>query len=209
MKKSLIITPNNLGWIQTELDDIEIDYLWKCIENKKGSWKFNLAGNITGSYALVDKSDWFFNNTLKPAIKLYAENFKNMGFNVPITERHLYRLTEIWVNYQKQNEFNPLHDHSGVYSFVIWMKIPTSFDDQKKNPLANQINDNSISNFKFQYLNILGQSMNYNYEMSPEWEGTMLFFPSQLLHIVYPFYNCDDERISISGNIKIDTSKQL
>ena len=207
MKKSLIITPNNLGWIQTELDDIEIDYLWNCIDNHKEDYKESLAGNITGSYALVDKSDWFFKNTLKPAIKLYAQKFKNMGDNIPITERHLYQLTDIWVNYQYKHEFNPLHDHSGVYSFVIWMKIPTSFDDQKKNPLTNRINDDSISNFKFQYLNILGQSMNFNYKMSPEWEGTMVFFPSQLMHIVYPFYNCDDERISISGNIMVDTSK--
>tara|TARA_B100001996_G_C18540157_1_gene546590 strand:+ start:143 stop:766 length:624 start_codon:yes stop_codon:yes gene_type:complete len=207
MKKSLIITPDNLGWIQTELDDIEIDHLWNCIDNQKEDYKQNLAGNITGSYSLVDKSDWFFNNTLKPAIKLYAENFTNMGWNIPTTGKHLYKLTELWVNYQYKHEFNPLHDHGGVYSFVIWMKIPTSFDDQKKNPITNRINDDSISNFQFQYLNILGQSMNFNYKMSPEWEGTMLFFPSQLLHIVYPFYNCDDERISISGNIMVDTSK--
>ena len=95
MKKSLIITPNNLGWIQTELDDIEIDYLWNCIDNHKEDYKESLAGNITGSYALVDKSDWFFNNTLKPAIKLYAQNFKNMGDNVAITERHLYQLLSL------------------------------------------------------------------------------------------------------------------
>ena len=208
MKKSLIITPNNLGWIQTQLDDIEIDYLWNCIDNHKEDHKSNLAGNISSSWIMEDKDDWFFNNTLKPAIKSYAQTFRNMGFNVPITERHLYKLTELWVNYQKQNEFNPLHDHSGVYSFVIWMKIPTDYREQKQLPIA-RANSASISNFQFRYLNILGQSMNYNYEMSPEWEGTMLFFPSQLLHIVYPFYNCDDERISISGNIKIDTSKQL
>ena len=208
MKKSLIVTPSNLGWIQTELDDIEIDYLWNCIDNHKEDHKSNLAGNISSSWLMEDKDDWFFNNTLKPAIKSYAQNFRNMGFNAPITERHLYRLTELWVNYQKQNEFNPVHDHSGVYSFVIWMKIPTDYREQKQLPIA-RANSASISNFQFRYLNILGQSMNYNYEMSPEWEGTMLFFPSQLLHIVYPFYNCDDERISISGNIKIDTSKQL
>ena len=41
----------------------------------------------------------------------------------------------------------------------------------------------------------------HNYEMAPSREGTMLFFPSKLLHAVYPFYNCDKERVSISGNI--------
>ena len=39
--------------------------------------------------------------------------------------------------------------------------------------------------------------------MSPEMEGTMIFFPAKLKHTVYPFYDCKEERISISGNISI------
>ena len=39
--------------------------------------------------------------------------------------------------------------------------------------------------------------------MSKEMEGTILFFPSELKHTVYPFYNCEEDRISISGNIAI------
>ena len=39
--------------------------------------------------------------------------------------------------------------------------------------------------------------------MSPKMEGTMLFFPANLKHIVYPFYDCKKERISISGNISL------
>ena len=32
----------------------------------------------------------------------------------------------------------------------------------------------------------------------------MLFFPAKLHHIVYPYYNCDEDRITISGNIGLD-----
>ena len=53
---------------------------------------------------------------------------------------------------------------------------------------------------------MLGSIRPYTYEMSPKAEGTMLFFPSTLKHQVYPFYNCDEERISISGNVSLDTS---
>ena len=35
----------------------------------------------------------------------------------------------------------------------------------------------------------------------------MLFFPAKLMHSVYPFYECDKERISISGNIRFDISE--
>ena len=42
-----------------------------------------------------------------------------------------------------------------------------------------------------------------------KYQGMLVFFPSRLNHIVYPFYNCDETRISISGNISSDTSKTL
>jgi len=45
--------------------------------------------------------------------------------------------------------------------------------------------------------------------MNPEIEGTMLFFPAKLNHIVYPFYDCEEDRVSISGNIQIDTTKTM
>ena len=35
-----------------------------------------------------------------------------------------YVLSALWINYQKQNEFNPPHDHDGKLSFVIYLKIP-------------------------------------------------------------------------------------
>ena len=52
-------------------------------------------------------------------------------------------------------------------------------------------------------MDILGQMSNYTYEMNPEMEGTIVFFPAKLKHVVYPFYNCDEDRISISGNIQL------
>ena len=105
------------------------------------------------------------------------------------------------INFQKQFEFNPVHEHIGVYSFVIWMKIPTDFKDQRELSIAKNSSTSVISNFCINYQNILGQNEEYMYEMSKEMEGTILFFPSQLQHTVYPFYNCEEDRISISGNI--------
>ena len=39
--------------------------------------------------------------------------------------------------------------------------------------------------------------------MEKEAEGYMVMFPSDLKHEVFPFYENDGERISISGNIDI------
>ena len=57
------------------------------------------------------------------------------------------------------------------------------------------------------YQNIIGGMQQFIYEMSKEMEGTILFFPSELNHIVYPFYGCKEDRISISGNIKLNTNQ--
>ena len=200
------VTPPNLGWLRYSLDDKEIDYLWNCIDNKKGNHKDKLAGNITGSYTLVDKNDWFFNQTLRPLIKVYAHEFANLGENTPMVTVHPYTLGQWWVNYQKQHEFNPTHDHTGVYSFVIWLKIPYEYEEQNKDNIAN----NPVrSCFQFHYQNILGEPRNYTYKLGKNCEGILLFFPSKLFHEVYPFYNCGEDRISISGNIFIDERREL
>ena len=205
-----VVSPPNLGWLEKKLSEKEMDYVWKCIDNrKKESHKSTLAGNITESNELSDKSDWFFTNTLKPLCKIYHENFENIGDRFPSKVRHPYYLQSWWVNYQKQHEFNPTHDHLGIYSFVIWMKIPTRYSEQSKNPICIDSNYKVVSNFSFIYSDILGRTTGQIYEMDPEMESTLLFFPSNLYHQVYPFYNCDEDRISVSGNISLNTAKTI
>ena len=206
MKKIIGIIPPNHGWLEVELDNTEIDFLWKSIENKGQNYKSELAGQIDSSYLIFDKDNWFFKNTLESLCNSYDESFYNVGDDKPTTNRHPYFLQTMWVNYQKQTEFNPTHIHKGVYSFVIWMKIPTEYNEQKENPIAKNTNLDVISNFCFEYRDMIGEYRKYVYKMSKEMEGKILFFPSNLTHAVYPFYNCSENRISISGNIGLDTN---
>ena len=203
------IYPPNIGWLEYKLNSKEMDYVWRCIKNKKGSTNKTLAGNISASYSLMDRGDWFWLNVISPLEMRYAEEFRNIGQKLPTQIKHPYCLGRWWVNYQKQNEFNPVHNHGGVYSFVIWMKIPYDSEKQNQKDIARNSNTPSIGDFQFLYSNMLGETDNYNYPMNPDREGTLLFFPSQLLHQVYPFYDCDEERISVSGNIGIDITKKL
>ena len=124
-----------------------------------------------------------------------------------LTENAPYGLDELWVNFQKQHEFNPSHNHNGVFSFVIWVKIPTDWREQHALPISANSNLPKASDFEFQYTTMLGKIEYCNYRLDKTYEGGMLFFPAQLMHAVYPFYNCDEERISISGNIHFDISE--
>ena len=208
------VAPPNVGLIEYKLSTQEMDYVWRCINNvKEGrkdvNMKPRLAGNIKSSYLLKDKNEWFFNNTIQPLCKKYAELFRNVGKRFPARQYHPYYMPDMWVNYQREGEFNPIHDHSGIYSFVIWMKIPYTHEEQNRNPIAAGSNSKKIGVFEVTYSDLLGAHQSWGFEMDPKMEGTMLFFPASLHHVVYPFYNCDKDRISVSGNVMINTAKAI
>lgn len=194
----------NLGFLETKLNHKAIKYLWSVIDKHKECEKHKLIGHISHSYRLVDENNWFFKNVLSEQINAYGHYFQNMGDSVATNQSHPYFLESFWVNFQKETEFNPLHDHSGVYSFVVWMKIPTDFVEQNKNIICN---NKKASSFELFYTNTTGKISSVNYPLDSSYEGTLLFFPSQMPHSVYPFYSCKEYRISISGNIMLDTKK--
>ena len=204
------IYPPNLGWLEIKLNEQEMKHLWSCSEDHVRDAKPTLSGNISNSQYIDDKNNWFWDNVLLNCLESYGKNFGNLGDCFPTNNPHPYFLSSFWVNYQRETEFNPIHIHpNSIYSFVIWMKIPTHHEDQKKLKIAYDTNSYAISNFNFHYTDLLGKNKGFPYKMSPECEGTMLFFPSDLHHQVYPFYNCKEVRISLSGNIALDTSRTL
>lgn len=109
-----------------------------------------------------------------------------------------YELKTLWVNYSKKHDFNPLHTHNGLYSFVIWVKIPYNIEDELKLYESSSVR---TSAFSFAYTNALGDIDQHTIFLDKTWEWSMALFPAQLNHQVHPFYTSDDTRISISGNI--------
>ena len=197
--------------IETNLSDTPaMDKLWEYISSAKEnpeSFNNTLAGNISSSLVLNDTDNWFFVNTCIPIIGKYKEFFKKTtAFNSRVISKNdlPYMLSPLWVNFQKQHEFNPMHNHSGVYSFVVFMKIPTDWKEQHEIPFVKDSNAPKASDFEFVYTDVMGNVTGYAYHLDSSFEGIMLFFPAEMMHQVYPFYNCEEERITISGNIKYD-----
>ena len=208
MKEVKVRRPDD-GWLEVRLGEEEVDYLWKCIDNKGISIKKLLAGNVDSSCLIEDEDDWFYDNVLQRLIGKYSSEFRNIGAKLGLPLAHPYYLKTMWVNHQKQFEFNPIHSHTGIYSFVVWMKIPTDWKDQIKLSFlrGTKQEEKKTSAFEFIYTERSGEMIIETYRLDSSHEGCMLFFPSTMCHQVYPFYNCDEDRISISGNIGIDTRK--
>ena len=136
-----VVTPSITNFLQVKLDKKVIDYLWKIVEvagNNNKSYKDKLAGNISKSFLLEDLDSFFYKSVCIPLVKCYRENNKlqkgsdPVNLNAVMGSKAKLLLNQFWVNYQYKTEFNPIHNHTGVYSFVIWMKIPYSWDEQIK-----------------------------------------------------------------------------
>jgi hypothetical protein len=194
-------------WIDTRLSDEEIDFLWDAIsEENKEDYSGHLAGNISKSEVIEDKDNWFFETVLKkPTERLFYRDLD--AYHKYYIEKEEpppeFEMDMFWVNYMKQHEFNPLpHIHGGLYSFVIFMKIPTHWKEQHALPISAHSNSPSASDFQFVWSRKDRDELIFrNFSLSPEDEGRILFFPATLQHQVYPFYGTEEERVTISGNI--------
>ena len=194
----------NPPWLDLRLTKEAMDHLWNNINGKQTDATKSLVGNISKSAYIEDKDNWFYENVLKECTEMIYFKDWNNYYNVHVAKfapPPVFELKDIWVNYQKQYEFNPPHNHGGIFSFVVFMKIPTHWKEQHALPWLKDSRNPCASDFHF----ILGQGMGpvqlIPIPLCPEDEGRILFFPAWLTHQVLPFYECEEERITISGNI--------
>lgn len=192
---------NNIGVGTFDNVDINIlDYLKTQIKNKKKLQKFNdqLVGHINDEYIIKITPEYsnYLCNSINTNNKLfnYLNNLNVLSKNCPIF------LEKSWINFQKKYEFNPLHDHSGIFSFIIFMKIPYKLEEEHK--LYTVIDKPANSCLCFVYTNTNGEIKSLNCNVDESYLHKMLIFPSKLKHQVYPFYTSNEERITVSGNIR-------
>ena len=163
--------------------------------------KNQLAGNLQREYELPCKSRQRLHEIVLPYTDEYNKHF-SWHLDTGLLDNNLpYDIGKPWVNFQKKHEFNPLHKHAGMYSFVLWIQIPYDLKDELSFPNCKNANCSVNSTFEFLFTNIFNKQKKEPLFIDKTWEGTLILFPSSLAHCVYPFYTSDDYRISISGNI--------
>jgi len=209
-------TSFNQPWLDIRLTKKTMNYLWDIIntsdyQQKNLDARGSLAGNISKSNYVQDKDNLFYKNVLKEFAEYIYFGEWNNYYQVAITKSKsppIFTLKRIWVNYQKQHEFNPPHHHDGVFSFVVFMKIPTHWKEQHALPISVNSFTPHASDFQFLLGDERGLVKLYPVPLSPEDEGRMFFFPAWLKHQVFPFYGTEEERITLSGNI-VDETKSI
>lgn len=113
-----------------------------------------------------------------------------------LPSNHL-RLNSLWINYQKEGDFNPIHMHPNAFlSFVIYVDADEKLFEQSDTSfgVAGHI---QFVNGEF----ICDTYADTNWNHQPK-TGEMFMFPAKLQHVVYPHF-VEGYRIGVSGNIVI------
>ena len=188
---------NNLGIFISEiphdlLNKIKIECL--NLSNKEKMISGLTSKKVADHYYLEDinKELFYF---LSIWVNKYIKKYDYLKYYKILNNNAKICFQKPWFNIQKKEEFIPNHKHDGILSYSIWIQLPF---------LKNNKNRKFESCFEFQYQNILGATDNYLIPLDKSYEGKFVLFPSMLQHCVYPFFDNDETRISVSGNICFD-----
>lgn len=181
--------------LQDEIKEIE--------SNFENATKVNetLVGHIKHEYDMP-KSKKVVDEYIQHLLHDYNREMRQwLEFPSTVVEDAGYVVDRLWVNFQKKHEFNPPHDHVAAMSFVIWMQVPYTLDEEEK--IFNQARRNQAGKFGFLYTDTLGKIQDVTLPVDKTWQGKIALFPGSMYHWVSPFYTSDEFRISVAGNVKL------
>ena len=197
-KENQQIQVNTMNWgpcvVHLKVLDTFKNILLDEIKKSKDDYREKLAGQIEKEIGYTQESRDKIIPHLSPYLGIYDECFQRYQ-NKKYDKKPEYALTALWCNFQKQNEFNPPHDHDGKLSFVIYLSVPESL--KKENEAYN---GKSCGPGGIQFLYGEGIRDCITYMSYFPKDGDMFIFPAWLKHWVSP-YKSDCVRVSVSGNV--------
>ena len=174
----------------------EINNVFEEKEQTTVDWSTQLAGKI--------KKEKLVNHLLKDEVKgtflmCFQEYMKRSGS--VLNQTHQLVLDNCWINDMYATEYNPAHFHASKNSLVglssvLFLKTPDSYGKEIINP-------NNPSNGHLEFIGGQQHSLAISQlRLSPK-VGDFFVFPYTLVHGVYPFYDTDQVRRTLSYNCDI------
>jgi hypothetical protein len=202
---------NGPGYLTAKIPDHYLKHLAKEVNSIKSQFNLypeyndSLAGNINREYSIESEEvrgslKTVLHSLLDSYNHVFPEYLKEIERAFPVEYCQIV-LNDLWVNFQTKHEFNPIHNHNGVYSFVIWLDIPYNIQDEIANGPGAKSNASLAGHFQFVSTNALGMITTHNLPVDKTWNNTICIFPSSLHHTVMPFFTSDEYRITVSGNL--------
>jgi len=162
-----------------------------------GSGNKELAGVLKDQrgYSQQDK-EWFVKE-FQPYMSAYSRascEHENGMWNEQWSDK--FELIALWINYMKENEYNPPHTHNGQVTWVIFLDTP-DLDKERDEYVGRSVGPGALT---FHYGEASFPKWNINQLTYIPMPGEMWIFPTMLEHSVIPF-KTPGTRISVSGNL--------
>ena len=179
------------------------DYSAKIINDKNMSYKLDagkeLAGQVKQEFQVEND---FFNLKIEKYLTNLISEYLWQSFEKKMISLEKFkknfkiRYRNKWIVRQFENEYNPLHSHSGNISGVCYLILPENFgsksqESKKNNPNGCIALSHGSEQFISPAIRLIKPTV-----------GKFIFFPNYLLHTVYPFKG-KGERRSFSFNADV------
>ena len=124
----------NQGYVEGVLKKSERDYLWSLIG------EIDITDEKKKQKQLTDIDNEFANTVLMPYVQTYVNEF-GVPFKLNTTHSHDLCLNRFWSRISTEGDYQSIHDHQSVFTFVVWLKIP--FDGNKERNIQARIQTRS------------------------------------------------------------------
>ena len=174
------------------------DYIDEVVKDENKSKNLNLGESLAGD---VTQEFYLENEFAKSCGWLdFIANCTNIFIEINEGKKiKNFNLMRSWVVRQFQNEYNPVHWHSGHISGAGFLKLPETFGKHTQDKQNKEYHGG-----KLELIHGTRQFLSDSvFKITPE-VGDFYLFPHYMMHTVYPFKNTKDERRSISFNAKVD-----
>ena len=173
--------------------------------NKLHKANKQLIGKIENEHSLyydgVDNDKMIKHNMLPRNVLEWFYNVYRVYLKANKVDKYQLKVTSIWVNEMKDNEYNPIHVHQGDLftglSSVMILTLPSHYGKEyssEHNPMngALQIMGNTNGQFA---------SVDYTPEVNIR---DFYVFPYDVRHCVYPFNSTNQTRRTLAANCDVN-----
>ena len=174
----------------------EINNVFEEKEITTVDWSTQLAGKI--------KKEKLVNHILDDNMKgtfqmCFQEYMKRCG--TTLVQTHQLALDNAWINDMYAGEYNPAHFHASKNSLVglssvLFLKVPDTYGKEI-------VNSNNPSNGHLEFIGGAQHALSMSQIRTSPKVGDLFVFPYTLVHAVYPFYDTDQVRRTLSYNCDI------
>ena len=179
-----------------EMVDEMNEYSETIIKNNEKSKNLDHGDQLIGKVKQEFLLEIDFMKKIKWAEFLGSAVYKWVGQETNNKIKH-FELIKSWIVRQFQNDYNPIHYHSGHISGVGYLKVPKNLGTTGQK--SKKTNENGKLQLIHGSVNLFSQATHL---VEPK-VGDFILFPNYLMHTVYPFTGTNEERRSVSFNAKL------